>query len=130
MLNGEDYSYFSITIIIHILNYVLSACIFLEQAVFIITSYFYEKYSFLLTGLFALIVITTVSAQKVMMESKSTRLEEYSRKSLEISKNLKKEYVKKIDTLRNNLKEYDEYAMNLMQDNQDLQKELKRISKK
>jgi len=64
--HDDNYTYFDICFV---------TLYFLEQAVFIILSYFYTKYYQLLTGFFALVVISTVSLQRVMMESKNKKLE-------------------------------------------------------
>jgi len=47
---------------------------FLEQAIFILVSYFYSPQNPLWIGLLALIVITTVSIEKVMMDSRIRRI--------------------------------------------------------
>ncbi len=61
----RNYSFFEI---VFVLVY------FLEQAVFILISYFYSPKNPLWIGMFALIVITTVSIEKVLMDSRNRRI--------------------------------------------------------
>ena len=87
----DNYTYFDICFL----------CLyFIEQVFFIIISYFYKEYNILLTGLFALIVITTVSAQKIMMESKNKKIAEMSTRYIEKMKLMKSKYEKQIVNLR------------------------------
>lgn len=60
--HSDNYTYFDL---------VFLSLYFVEQAIFITISYFYQKYNIFLTGFFALVVVTTVFAQRIMMESKS-----------------------------------------------------------
>ena len=58
------------------INIVFITLYFIEQAIFITSSYLYPEHIGLLVGFFALVVLTTVALQGVMMESKSKRLSE------------------------------------------------------
>jgi hypothetical protein len=89
--HNDNYTYFDICFL---------SLYFIEQAIFIIISYFCEEYNILLTGLFALIVISTVSAQKIMMESKSKKLSGISTIYIEKLKLLKEKYEEQINNLR------------------------------
>jgi len=69
----EGYTYFEIF---------FSALYFLEQAIFITLSYFYPEHNKLFVGFFALVVLTTVALNKIMMESRNRRLSGYVNESL------------------------------------------------
>ncbi len=87
----DNYTYFDVCFL----------CIyFIEQVFFIIISYFYKEYNILLTGLFALIVITTVSAQKIMMESKNKKIAEMSTSYVEKMRLMNHKYETQIENLR------------------------------
>ena len=89
--HDENYAYFDVCFVI---------IYFLEQAVFIVLSYFYPPYNVFLTGFFALIVISTVAMQKVMMESKNNRLAKLSNQYLGEFKRTRLEYDKNIEYMR------------------------------
>jgi hypothetical protein len=91
----ETYTYFSIVFV---------AIYFLEQAIFISASFLYPQYINLLVGFFALVVLSTVALQGVMMESKSKKLAEelskYHDDSVIKIKEMREEYEKKISRMR------------------------------
>lgn len=87
----ETYTYFEIIFI---------ALYFLEQAIFIGLSYFYEKYSNLFVGFFALIVLTTVALNKLMMESKNRRLSQHNNEYLEKFISTREQYEKSMDEVK------------------------------
>lgn len=70
-----------------------------------------------------MIVITTVSAQKVMMESKSRRISEYSRSSIERARIMREQYEEELDDLRG-------YASDLINENKTLQGNINKKLKK
>ena len=109
--HDDNYTYFDICFL---------SLYFMEQAIFIVISYFYKDYNILLTGLFALIVISTVSAQKIMMESKSKKISEHSASSIEKAKLMKDEYDNEIENLR-------EFISDLIDDNKQLEKEIQKL---
>lgn len=106
--HDDNYTYFDLAFI---------SLYFIEQVIFITISYFYQEYNVLLTGLFALIVVTTVSAQKVMLESKSKKISDYSRSYIERAGMMREQYEKELDNLR-------EYASDLINENKKLQKDI------
>lgn len=112
--HDDNYTYFDLAFI---------SLYFIEQVIFIIISYFYQEYNILLTGLFALIVVTTVSAQKVMLESKSRKISDYSRSYIERAGIMREQYEEEIDNLRG-------YASDLINENKKLQKDINKNLKK
>lgn len=102
--HDENYTYFEICFVI---------IYFLEQAIFIVLSYFYTEYSVLLTGFFALIVITTVALQRVMLESKSNRLTKLNNKYLEETRKMRWEYEKNMKDMRDYIEILEEENKNL-----------------
>ncbi|MBS3088425.1 hypothetical protein J4402_01450 [Candidatus Pacearchaeota archaeon] len=99
----ETYTYFEVVFI---------ALYFLEQAAFIGLSYFYEEYNTLLVGFFALVVLTTVALNKLMMESKNRRLAQKINqlvdKSLEKFVSAIEQYEKLMDEVRINVEELEQ----------------------
>ena len=89
----KTYTYFEIIFV---------SLYFLEQAIFIVLSYFYQDYNSLFVGLFALIVLTTVAFNKLMMESKSRRILRHSKHSLERVRDVRERYEKAMEQLTNN----------------------------
>jgi hypothetical protein len=96
----KKYTYFNIFFV---------AIYFLEQAVFIVTSYVYSQHINLLVGFFALVVLSTVALQGVMMESKSKKanekLEQYTKSHSEKMSNIRREYESRIDKIRDHIHE-------------------------
>lgn len=88
--HDDSYPYFGICFI---------SLYFIEQVIFIVISYFYKEYNILLTGLFALIVVSTVSFQKVMYESRNKKIFEMSSKSIEKMKLMKQRYEPELDKI-------------------------------
>lgn len=80
------------------------ALYFLEQVVFITISYFYSDYISLLVGFFALVVLSTVSLQGVMMESKNRKanekVEAYHKESNDKITKIRDDYEVIIDKIR------------------------------
>ena len=72
---------------------------FLEQAVFIVLVFFYPDYTRLLVGFFALVVVSTVSLQKIMMESKNRKLRELNSTYLKHIGELRGKYEQTINKL-------------------------------
>ena len=97
--HDENYTYFEILFI---------SFYFLEQAVFIALSYFYPEYNRLLVGFFALLVLTTVSLNKIMMESRNRKLSEYVNEYFSKFKLTKEEYEKRIREQSQDLKVLEE----------------------
>lgn len=97
--HDEKYTYFDICFIL---------LYFLEQAVFIVVSYFYPSYNIFLTGFFALVVITTVALQKVMLESKSNRLSKLNNRYIEEFKKARWEYENKMKDMRDYIEKLEE----------------------
>lgn len=95
----ETYTYFEIVFII---------LYFLEQAIFIGLSYFYEEYNNLFVGFFALIVLTTVALNKLMMESKNRRLSQHNNKYLEQFVSAREQYEKSMDEIKIYVEELEE----------------------
>ena len=87
----ETYTYFEVVFV---------ALYFLEQATFIGLSFFYKEYNSLFVGFFALVVLTTVALNKLMMESKNKRLSQHSNKYLEKFVSTKEQYEKSMEEVR------------------------------
>ena len=101
--HDENYTYFEICFI---------TLYFLEQAVFITLSYFYPNYNVFLTGFFALIVISTVAMQKVMLESKSNSIAKLSNSYIEKFRKARLKYQKRISDMRDYIKVLEENKNN------------------
>jgi len=92
----ETYTYFEMVFI---------ALYFFEQAIFIGLSYFYKNYNNLFVGFFALVVLTTVALNKLMMESKNKRLAQHSNKYLENFISAREQYEKSMDEAKISIEE-------------------------
>ena len=90
--DDETYTYFDIFFVV---------LYFLEQAIFIVLVFFYPEYNRLFVGFFALVVITTVSLQKIMMESRNKRIASHTSKQLQILRKMHAEYEAEITKLLN-----------------------------
>lgn len=95
----ETYTYFEI---------VFTALYFFEQAIFIGLSYFYESYNNLLVGFFALVVLTTVALNKLMMESKNRRLSQHNNQYLEKFVSAREQYEKSMGEVKIYVEEIEE----------------------
>jgi len=83
LFNEKTYTYFEL---------VFLSLYFLEQFVFIVISFCYPEYSKLFVGLFALIVLTTISGNKLMMECKNKKLESINKEIIFENKEIKNDY--------------------------------------
>ena len=92
----KKYTYFNIFFV---------ALYFLEQAVFLVVSYIYREYNDFLISFFALVVLSTVALQGIMMESKNKRidkkLEEYTKEQSERVMKIREKYESNISEMRN-----------------------------
>lgn len=104
--HDDNYTYFDFLFII---------IYFLEQAIFVILSYFYPQYNSLLIGFFALVVVTTVSIQKVMMESKNRKLETYNNQYILEFKLMREDYERTLKFMKN-------YISQLEKENEEFRK--------
>lgn len=85
-------------------NLLFSTLYFIEQAVFVMASYAYPVHINFFVGFFALLVLSTVALQGVMMESKNKKvnekLAEYLRSSTIRLADMRKTYESRISSLR------------------------------
>jgi hypothetical protein len=74
----------------------------------ILITFFCEKYTILFTSIFAVVVIGTVSLQKVIMDSRNNKLEIHKVNYESETKKMKEEYEKDIEELLKNIKKLKE----------------------
>src|SRR3989344_2532568 len=93
-------------------NILFVAIYFTEQAVFITMAYLYTDHILLLVSFFALVVLSTVALQDVMMDSKikkaNEKLEEDNKKSAQNLSIIRTKYEEAINELRQELKHLEE----------------------
>ena len=99
------YSFFEITFVF---------IYFTEQFTFLVLSYFFKEYHLLFSGVFALVVISTVFLQGIMMECKNRKLREFNQEFPIKIKELKNKHETQFFTLQEKIQKLQEEKKDLI----------------
>lgn len=102
----QNYSFFEIVFVF---------IYFIEQFSFIVLSYIHKEHNLLLTGVFAIVVISTVSLQKVMMECKNKKLQGLNQEFPSKIKELKEKYEGVFTILQDRIKRLQKEKQDLIE---------------